>query len=634
METKRRVRPWDILRGLIKGIPRAHIVLTGLVRLALTRPGQRNSIGLVVEKWARRRPRHTAVIDARTHFTYDAFNRRANQVAGLLRSEGVAAGQGVALLMENRAELLTLAAGTVKRGAVGVMLNNQQRGGVLAHSLRITAPRVLVVGCECRDAFESVRDDLPEDLRGAVFYLADGEDDEPIAGSRDLSRELAGQSELNPPDTSRVTTRDPAFHVLTSGTTGMPKAAIMSHGRWLRAMYGVGLASLGMRRGDVFYCPLPLYHNNALTLSWGAALGGGATLALARRFSASRFWEEVRQFNATAFSYIGELCRYLLAQPEKPEERRHAVRVVLGNGLRPELWQPFRTRFGIRHINEFYGASECNLLFTNAFDVQPSCGFTPFKYAVVAYDADTEQPVRDARGRLRRVRRGEVGLLLSKVTSHAPFDGYTSRAETEKKLFRDAFRGGDCWFNTGDLVRHMGWRHVQFVDRLGDTFRWKGENVATTEVEQVLNGFPQVHEAVVYGVAVPGHEGRAGMAALTLVRNEPLDCAGLGRYLRARLPGYAMPMFLRLREDHATTSTFKHHKNELKREGFDPSVVADELYVFDDETGQYEPMTDVRYRAVVEEGQPASTERGGLNGAHHRRTRHRQAMEAVQYGEP
>lgn len=619
METKRRVRPLEIARGLLKGIPRAHIALVGLVRLALTRPGQHNSIGLMVEKWARRRPRHTAVVDARTRYTYQQFNQRANQVAALLRSEGVAPGQGVALLMENRADLLVLAAGTVKRGAVAVMLNNQQRGELLAHSLGITRPKVLVVGCECREAFESVRSELPDSLAGAVYFLPDTGDEAPIPDCRDLGRALAEQPQSNPPETATVATRDPAFHVLTSGTTGMPKAAIMSHGRWLRAMYGVGLASLGMRGDDVFYCPLPLYHNNALTLSWGAALGGGAALALGRRFSASRFWDEVNRFQATAFSYIGELCRYLLAQPEKEAERRHAVRVVLGNGLRPELWQPFRERFGIGHINEFYGASECNLLFTNAFDVQPSCGFTPFRYAVVAYDPDSEQPVRDAHGRLQRVRRGEVGLLLSKVTHHAPFDGYTSREETEKKLFRDAFREGDCWFNTGDLVRHMGWRHVQFVDRLGDTFRWKGENVATTEVEQVLNGFSQIHEAVVYGVAVPGHEGRAGMAALTLVRDEPLDRDGLGRYLRERLPAYAIPLFLRLREDHATTSTFKHHKNALKREGFDPSVVRDELYVFDENEGRYEPMTQARYRAAVEEGRPAEAAPAGVNGTHHHR---------------
>ncbi|MBA1148692.1 long-chain-acyl-CoA synthetase [Ectothiorhodospiraceae bacterium WFHF3C12] len=633
METKRRVRPFDIARGLLKGLPRAHIALTGLLRLALTRPGQRNSIGLVLEKWARRRPDHPAVVDADRSYTYARFNARANQMAALMRREGVTAGEGVALLMENRADLLVLAAGTVKLGGVGVMLNHQQRGDVLAHSLHVTEPSALVVGRECRQAFESVRDRLPGRLAGRIFCLADDDADPPVPGCRDLAAALDAEAITEPPETAAIHTRDPAFHVLTSGTTGMPKAAIMSHGRWLRAMYGVGLGSLGMRGDDIVYCPLPLYHNNALTLSWGAALGGGGTLAVARRFSASRFWDEVNHFRATAFSYIGELCRYLLAQPEKPAERRHSVRVMLGNGLRPELWQPFRERFGIPHINEFYGASECNLLFTNAFDVQPSCGFTPFRYAVVAYDPDTEGPLRDGKGRLQRVRAGEVGLLLSKVTRHAPFDGYTSREESDRKLFRDAFRRDDCWFNTGDLVRRMGWRHVQFVDRLGDTFRWKGENVATTEVEQVLNGFPQVRESVVYGVRVPGREGRAGMAALTLVRDEPLDRAGLGRYLRERLADYAIPLFLRLREDHATTSTFKHHKAELQREGFDPAGVEDELYVFDADTRRYEPMTTQRYRAVVEEGRPADIERGGGRKPIRRVIGTRTMEEAVRYGE-
>jgi acyl-CoA synthetase (AMP-forming)/AMP-acid ligase II len=281
MDSKTRVHLMDIANGLLKGLPRAHIALAGLCRLALIRPGQRNSIGLVLERQAARRPAQTALVDAGAAYSYGQLNRQANRLAHLLKRIGLQRGDRVAVLMENRIDLPAVAAGTVKRGCVGVMLNHHQRGDVLAHSLSITAPKAMIVGTECREAFESVRDRLPAALSDSVFWLADGDHDTPPADDRDLASEMALESDENPSETATVTTREPAFHVLTSGTTGMPKAAIMSHGRWLRAMYGVGLASLGMRDDDIFYCPLPLYHNNALTLSCGAVLGSGATLPLA-----------------------------------------------------------------------------------------------------------------------------------------------------------------------------------------------------------------------------------------------------------------------------------------------------------------------------------------------------------------
>lgn len=597
MEEKTRVGVTELATGALRIIPRLPTANKGLALLPLIRSGQRRSIGRMVEKWARRRPEATALRDAGGQLSYGDLNTAANRIGHLLQSEGVRKGEAVAVLMQNRNALVVTATGALKIGGVAGLLNYNQQGDVLAHSLSLIEPRALIVGTECREAFESVRDRLPATLEGRVFWVADG-DASPVTGLRDLEGECTGMAADNPAAGREVRTHDAAFLIFTSGTTGMPKAAIMSHGRWLRAMAGVGMASLRMARNDVFYCPLPLYHNNAITLAWGAALSAGATLAIGRKFSASRFWDEVNAFQATAFCYIGELCRYLLEQPAHPLERRHAVRVVLGNGLRPELWPAFRERFGIPHINEFYGASECNLLFTNSFNVDASCGFCPLSYAVVAYDPDTEAPVRNDKGRLQQVRTGETGLLLSRVTRLSPFDGYTSREEGERKLLRDGFRRGDCWFNTGDLVRAMGFRHVQFVDRLGDTFRWKGENVATTEVESVMNTHPQIHEAVVYGVEVPGAEGRAGMASLTLVDDrEPLDGRGLAEHLHARLPEYAVPLFLRVRDSHDSTTTFKYQKSALKREGFDPRTVLDPVYVLRDRRLGYVPMDARGYDA-------------------------------------
>ena len=355
-------------------------------------------------------------------------------------------------------------------------------------------------------------------------------------------------------------------------------------------MAGLSQMAMRLKPTDVVYCCLPLYHNNALTVSWGAALGAGGTLALSRKFSASRFWDEVRQHQATCFTYIGELCRYLLNQPPKPTDREHFVRIIVGNGLRAEVWEAFEQRFGITDIREFYGASEGNSAFVNAFGARGTAGFSPLSYAIVAFDAETETPVRDKKGYMKKVGAGGTGLLLTEVTDRAPFDGYTDSKASEGKLLRGVFGKKDCWFNTGDLVRDQGWRHIQFVDRVGDTFRWKGENVSTTEVEGALATCTGVAQAVVYGVEVPGADGRAGMAALTLAEGAAFDGARLAEELKGRLPAYAVPLYVRLQQQVETTGTFKYRKVDLKREGFNAQLVSEPLYQLDPAVGAYLPM--------------------------------------------
>ncbi len=381
--------------------------------------------------------------------------------------------------------------------------------------------------------------------------------------------------------------------MFTSGTTGLPKASRMTHYRWLRGMAGLSQMALRLKPSDVFYCCLPLYHNNALTVSWGAVLGSGSTLALARKFSASRFWEDCREQRATAFCYIGELCRYLLNRPASEKDRSHSIQLMVGNGLRPELWSAFQQRFGIANVSEFYGASESNVAFVNAFGMQRTAGFSPLSFAIVAFDAEREEPLRGSGGFLQKVKGGGTGLLIAEISERAPFDGYTDQKSSDAKVLHDVFKRGDRWFNTGDLVRDQGWRHIQFVDRVGDTFRWKGENVATTEVEAALNGFEGIAQAVVYGVSVPGADGRAGMAALTLAEGAArgFDGAALARHLLAALPAYAVPVFLRLQRDPEVTGTFKFKKVELKREGFEPAMVSEPLYVLTDRNRGYEALT-------------------------------------------
>ncbi|MDR3417372.1 MAG: long-chain-acyl-CoA synthetase [Nevskia sp.] len=594
MTHKDEVHLRDLARGVLHLLPQTPTLGKGLWNLARLTPDRPASIGLQLERVAERTPAHTALVFDEQRWTYAEFNGWVNRIAAVFRANGVGSGDTVAILMENRPDVLACVAATVKLGAVAAMLNHNQQGEVLAHSIRLTAPKLVVVGGECRETLQSTPYHPDADPDRQYFWTGPGMAPD---GYLDLQAAAASQSAANPPETQRVLSRQPCFFIFTSGTTGLPKASVMTHYRWLRGMAGLGQLALRLEPDDAFYCPLPLYHNNALTVSWGAVLGAGCTLVLGRKFSASRFWDEVRRHDVTAFCYIGELLRYLLNRPPSPQDRDHLVRLICGNGLRPEIWEQFQQRFGIERIYEFYGASESNLAFVNAFGLSRTAGFCPMSFAIVEFDAEAEQPRRGSGGFLSKVERGGTGLLITEISEKSPFDGYTDRKASEAKLLRDVFKKGDCWFNTGDLVRDQGWRHIQFVDRLGDTFRWKGENVATTEVEAALNRFPGIEHAVVYGVTVPGADGRAGMAALSYA-GEHLDGSALAEHLRRQLPAYAVPLFLRLRPEHETTGTFKYRKVDLKREAFDPSQVADPLYALLDADNGYRPITPEIFQKI------------------------------------
>ncbi len=573
-------------------LPRMATEIPSLARgaLGLTRkPDARESIGRVFQDLARRQPDRPFIRFDGASISYRQANERVNRYADVLVQQGVERGDVVGILMKNRPETLLLTLAAVKLGAVAGMLNHNQRGEVLAHSLSLLDSRVLVVGEECDEAISSLSG-APD----ADTVLSAGKLDE-LAESADPS---------NPAVCEQIQAKERAFYIFTSGTTGMPKASLMSHFRWLKSMSGLGAMGVRLRRNDTLYCALPLYHNNALTVSLSSVLSSGATFAIARTFSASRFWDDAKRNGATAFVYIGEVCRYLLNQPERPSDRDNGIRLMVGNGLRPEIWTEFTERFGIDRVAEFYGASECNIAFVNALGVERTAGVCPLPHAVVEYDQDTGRARRAQDGRLRRVRVGEVGLLLSKVTDRAPFDGYTDPEATESKLVRDAFKDGDCWFDTGDLVRDQGFMHVAFVDRLGDTFRWKGENVATTEVEGAMSAHPAIEQSVVYGVAVPGADGKAGMAAVTLRDGHELDGARLAAHLFDRLPSYAVPLFVRVVDSLETTSTFKSRKVELREEAYSSDV--ERLYVLAGRRDGYRPANDGYVREVADGTAPGA----------------------------
>ena len=555
--------------GLLMDAP---AIVRGVVTGMGARPSAKTSIGKVFQDRAAQYGDRVFLKFEDQKVTYRQANETVNRYAAVLAARGVGHGDVVGIMLRNSPDSVLLMLAAVKCGATAGMLNYHQRGNVLAHSIGLLNAKAVVA-----------ESDLIEPITES------GVETEGLVTLEELRQAATTAPTTNPAATAAVLAKDKAFYIFTSGTTGMPKASVMTHYRWLRALAGFGGLGLRLNSNDTLYCCLPLYHNNALTVAVGSVLNTGAALALGKSFSASRFWDDVISHDATAFVYIGEICGYLLNQPPRPTDRAHKVRVIVGNGLRPAIWDQFTKRFGIPRVCEFYAASEGNTAFVNVFNVSKSTGICPSPVAYVEYDLDTGEPARAADGKLRKVKRGQPGLLLSKVSSLQPFDGYTDKSASDKKLVRDAFKDGDVWFNTGDLMRSQGFGHAAFADRLGDTFRWKGENVATTEVEAGLSGDAQVEEATVFGVEVPGAGGRAGMVALQLKSGIEFDGAALARTAYAHLPPYAVPLFVRIVPELAHTSTFKSQKVELRKQGYGEDV-EDPLYVLAGREQGYVPF--------------------------------------------
>ena len=552
------------------------------------------SLASCIEEAARDNPHGVALIQGDEQLTYAELDRWANQLAHYLRAQGLRQGDSVALMFENRFELLAGVVACAKLGAVSALINSSQRGRVLAHSISLASPRMVLVGEELLGAFMEIAAEVALPAN-ACHYFADrptGRDPgEAPAGWQHPAAALHDYPVDAPQLERPVRAEDPCFFIYTSGTTGLPKAVVFNHGRFMKGYGAFGFAAVGLGREDRMYVSLPFYHGTAMVVCWGSVLAGQAALIMVRKFSASRFWDDVERHRATAFGYVGELCRYLLDQPARSSDAANSIRVMVGNGLRPSIWQAFKKRFAVERVVELYASSEGNIGFTNLLNLDNTVGFSPYPYAIVRYDQEREAPLRE-NGHLQRVAKGEAGLLLGKITDKSPFHGYTSVCDTERCILRDVFEPGDAWFNTGDLMRDMGFRHAQFVDRLGDTFRWKGENVSTTQVEAVLDGVADVSETVVYGVEVPNTNGRAGMACIRLAcAPEDFDFQALLTHLRQELPAYAIPLFLRLSAAMETTGTFKHKKAPLKEQAYDLDSCCDPLYAWLPGSDRYVPLT-------------------------------------------
>ncbi|MFZ2006844.1 MAG: long-chain-acyl-CoA synthetase [Stellaceae bacterium] len=543
---------------------------------------------IVIERAAEQFGDTVALLSDRETLSYAALAERAGRYAAWARAQSLAPGEVVCLMMPNCPEYLAIWLGITRAGGVVALINTNLVGDALRHAISIVRPRHVIVTTEFLDAVAAV---LPQ--LGGVQPWAHGED------ANGWPRIDQAVSAIGPArDLAAPTLTDRALYIYTSGTTGLPKAASVSHYRLMQwTHWFAGL--VGATPEDRMYNCLPMYHSVGGVVATGAVLVGGGSVAIRERFSASRFWDDIARWDCTLFQYIGELCRYLAGAPPHPRETGHRLRLACGNGLREELWGTLENRFHIPRIIEFYAATEATFSLYNCDGRPGAIGRIPaylahrFPVALVKSDPDTGDVLRGDDGFCIRCAADEIGEALGKLSDRdaktgGNFEGYTDATASEAKILRNVFAPGDAWYRTGDLMRRDRAGYFYFADRIGDTFRWKGENVSTTEVEAAIATGPGVADAVVYGVAVPGVEGRAGMAAL--VTSDGFDLEAFSAHIAQRLPEYARPVFLRLCRQIATTGTFKPQKQAFAREGYDPATVSDALFIFDRQKDCFTPL--------------------------------------------
>jgi fatty-acyl-CoA synthase len=554
----------------------------------------------IVEEWSERQPDVPCLISDRETFSYRALAECINRYARWALAQGIAAGKTVCLFMPSRPEYLAAWLGISKVGGVVALINTNLVGRSLSHCINVANSGHIIVADELAGIFETAR----PHLHGAPeIWLRGGHSRE---GSVDAALDGMDGRPLLPSERRGINVEDRALLIYTSGTTGLPKAAGISHRRILN--WGGWFAGLtDARPDDRLYDCLPLYHSVGGVVAPCSMLTAGASVVLAEKFSAGHFWHDIARWDCTLFQYIGELCRYLLKAPSSEYEAKHRLRLACGNGLRGDVWQAFQARFAIPQILEFYAATEGNFSLYNVEGRPGAIGRIPaflahrFPAAIVRVD-DDGAPLRSADGLCIPCARGEVGEAVGRIGTARQgggrFEGYTDETETEKKILRNVLAAGDAWFRTGDLMMLDDSGYFHFVDRAGDTFRWKGENVATSEVSQAILACPGVADAVSYGVQIPAADGRAGMAALVV--GDKFNLAEFHEHLARRLPAYACPVLVRLCQRLDVTETFKQKKSALIREGFDPQLVQDPLFFYDPKAGGYRELDYASYARIVE----------------------------------
>jgi citronellyl-CoA synthetase len=561
------------------------------------------SLGSELERQASEQSEQLALIFEDRNISFGELNRLANRYAHFFAQQGFKKGDVVALLMENRPEFLIAATGLSKLGVIVSLINNGVRGEVLAHALSICDARTMIIGEELLEAYLAIREQV-RFQSPATVYLEGKEPHSPLPpGITWLNPLLSDCPQDNPTSTDTINSEDVIVYIYTSGTTGFPKATAVTQKRWL--ILGNLFTLFGqMDSNTVQYMVLPLYHNSGFDIGYSSLIVSGSTMVLRRKFSTRAFWDEVRKYQVNFFIYVGELCRYIYNQPARPDDADNPLLYVVGNGMRGDLMEPFRKRYGIQRLVEIYGATEGVGSFINLEEIPGMCGNLAMagmrQGEVIRYDFDNEEILRDENGYAVKCQPGETGLLICEINELNRFAGYVNNPEaTEEKILRNVLREGDEYFDSGDLVQLHERDFFSFADRLGDTFRWKSENVSTTQVSNVIIKYGQMEDANVYGVKVPDMEGRCGMVAIKLLDGEQIDWDRFAEYVNDKLPVFACPYFVRLRDQIDATNSFKQVKQQLQKEGFDPNIISDPLYFLDPRENKYVVLSPSIYEDIV-----------------------------------
>lgn len=566
-------------------------------RAVQIKPTDLYTLGQRVEDQVDKFAEHNFLIYGDQTYSYQQAGDRINQYANALIARGIKPGDVCAVALENRPELIFCWFALAKIGAVTTLVNYHLQGQPLVHVLEATKTKVVLVGEECTRPFI----ETSEAKAWPQWLIPDAENtvkpDDLTGFDLDFSGEVDKASSARPDAKLRegIRAEDDMLYIFTSGTTGLPKAARYSHMRWMTSG-DVMEVTLETTTDDVFYCCLPLYHGAAATSVVSTALASGSAIFIRRRFSASRFWSDIRAHRITIFQYVGEICRYLLNRPEEAAEKNNSLRCMLGAGLTADTWTRWVKRFGELDVYEGWGATEANAAVINLDNYIGSCGRIPdwnkTNLRLLKIDEETQMHVRDENGFYVHCEPGEIGeavgfIVNSPEIGAGRFEGYTSAAATEEKILRDVFQTGDAWWSSGDLLRYDDNGYCYFVDRVGDTFRWKSENVSTQEVAAELGDFPGMEFINIYGVSVPENEGRAGMAQIVMQQGCEFEPQAFYDCVSDRLPHYARPVFLRVGSQADMTTTFKHRKIDLQKQGYNPAMFDDALYVKDDKLQTY-----------------------------------------------
>uniref|UniRef100_A0A8D0FEX0 Arachidonate--CoA ligase n=1 Tax=Strix occidentalis caurina TaxID=311401 RepID=A0A8D0FEX0_STROC len=599
---------WRLLRLVFRTAPRDLFGLSVLLRVKYklrSHQKAKSTIPKMFQAVVRRHPDKVALIYEATgeQWTFRQLDEYSNAVANYFYQQGFRLGDVIAIFMESRPEFVGLWLGMAKIGIEAALINFNLRLDSLVYCVTTSGAKAVIFGGELASAISEVNGMLGKNM--AKFCSGDYNPGVVPVETRHLDPLLSTTSKSPPTQVPVKGLDDRLFYIYTSGTTGMPKAAIVVHSRYYR-IAAFGYYAYRMRPEDILYNCLPLYHSAGNIMGVGQCLIHGLTVVIRKKFSASRFWDDCAKYRCTIIQYIGEICRYLLNQPVRESETQHCVRLAVGNGLRPTIWEEFTKRFRIKQIGEFYGATECNCSIANLDGKVGACGFNsrilPNVYPIrlVKVNEDTMELIRDSGGLCIPCRPGEPGLLVGQINQQDPlrrFDGYVSQSATTKKIACNVLRKGDQAYLSGDVLVMDELGYMYFRDRSGDTFRWRGENVSTTEVEGTLSHILNQTDVAVYGVEVPGVEGKAGMAAIADPKAKVTPNV-LYQELQKVLPPYARPIFLRLLPQVDTTGTFKIQKTRLQREGFDPHQTSDRLYFLDLKLGKYVPLDECLYERI------------------------------------